>query len=313
MKNISSVFVAVDGEAKCGKTTVIEDIAAEAGYQELTFRKYSDPAGFKEWNFSEALASNVASGIAQLVESHAFENIITISAGNAFRAAALYQALLELNGDSKSEFQPIDTHELRNLLALDGIVDVLQNDSNIGRRVSTVARFTGVQALCGSLFADFALEAYQKDGGGNLVIADARDPIGHLMRNDRIGFGDNQIDPTTILPIYIDTPPDVAAERMNGDFKDNFATVVERRRLDATRDELPVVRPDGLIDNYDTWIKLLADAWSAEELAPVYRLENDRNVNLANIQYFSGNIAVLASDTAIVNYAKLSNLDQFLS
>jgi hypothetical protein len=306
MKRIKSVLVAVDGESKCGKTTVVERIATEAEYQTLTFNQFSDSEILSDWGFSPDFSSRLASNVARLNDLHSFRNIIAISAGNAFRAAALYQALCELDGDTKSEFVPDDADIIRRLLATDGITEVLQNDPNIGRRVSTVAQFAGAQALCGALFADIALEAYQQDGGGNLVIADARDPIGHLLRNNMIGIGGRQIDPTTILPIYIDTPADVAAERMSGDYNDNLAIVLERRLLDASGDELPVVRPDGLVDDFQSWTKSLAAAWSENQLAPTFCLDNGRQIQLDNIQYLGGVVAALASDTAIHSYANLT-------
>ncbi len=311
MKQIKSTFVAADGEAKCGKTTVIGHITGEAQYQADLFGQFTDAQYLEEtWNFSPDSAAGLATNVSGMLDAHGFQNIVAISAGNTYRAAALYQALLEINGVTKPAFEASDADEIRRLLAIEGIEDVLQNDPNIGASVSRVAQFAGVQSLCGALFADTALEAYQRDGGGNLVVADARDPIGHLLRNGMIGTGENQIDPSTIVPLYIDTPADVAAERMPGVYEENLIIVENRRFLDATRAELPVVRPEVLIDDFTLWEKLLAEARAEGTIPPMYRVNNNRAVDLGNIQRLGGVVATLASDIGIINYANLDIVDK---
>lgn len=306
MNQINSVLVAMDGESKCGKTTFANYIAEEATYQGLFVKNAGDPNHLIANGFSPAISMAAAPHIATIHESFGFNDIETSSAGNAFRAAAFYHAMAELSGITLQKFVPEDTGKLIGLLATEGIVDILQNDDNIAQRVSEVAQLPGAQAVCGSIFARSVLEAYQKDGGGNLVIADARDPIGHLARNNMIGTGEGQIHPSTIIPIYIDTPADVAASRLSGDYATNLAHILERRLLDATRSELPVVRPARVTDDYDFWTRSINDSLTSGQIPETYRLDNHHEIDLEHIQFLGGLIASLASDMAIYSYAKTS-------
>lgn len=287
-----SVVLALDGPAKCGKTTIVNCIAEEAILQAST------APGIIVGNPSISdikLPDRTLSKVHDLQEDLAFNAVTKISAGNVFRAAALYKALLELDGTVKSRFDSTDTAMLRGMLARPGIQDVLQNDPNVGQQVTPVSMMLGVQALCGSIFCDSVSEAYHANGGGNLVVVDARDPVGHFSRNGLLGKASDQIDPSRVIPIYIDTPPEVAASRMPGDYAANLAIVNERRLTDVTREELPVVRPPMLRDDFDGWLsEMFTDLPFRDVVLPPYCLDNGEHVGLDAIQKFSARIAQVA-------------------
>lgn len=292
-----SVVVAVDGEAECGKTTTIYGIETEALYQAslIPGMLSGDPTISDvppDW-FPEASTQSLIN-----LQGHlAFNSIAQISAGNMFRAATLYKVLLELQGQPRAQFEPADTDGVRELLLVPGIKDVLQTDPNIKNQVSPTAKLLGVQALCSAIFCDAIVEAYHADGGGNLVIVDARDPIGHLRRNAALGKGGRQIDPTSVMPIYIDTPAEVAASRGSGDYDANLARIRMRRETDTSRTELPVVRPTELLDEYGEWLRrLFTNMKDGEAPVPPFRLDNGESLGLGGIQNFSGHIAVAAQE-----------------
>jgi len=288
------MVVAFDGESKCGKTTIINAVATEAFYQASVIPSLLDGTG----GFSTATIDNVRCELSAFQEALTFNSISTISAGNMFRAAALYVSEEEKKGAMKESFDSSDLSKLRDLLAVDGIQDVLQEDPTIGRRVSSVAKMPGVQALCSSIFCDNIITSYHADGGGNLVIVDARNPVGAMQRNGIIGNGESQIMPGSILPIYIDTPTEVAAARMGGVLADKIEEVSSRRHMDATREELPVTAPEVVIDDMSIWLKQFDDSEARATVAVPYRLDNGEGVGLNNIQYFAGRIAVSAQDIA---------------
>lgn len=128
------------------------------------------------------------------------------------------------------------------------------------------------------------------------MIIDARDPVGHLMRNGSIASG--AIDLRTILPLYVSTTPEVSASRMPGDYEKNLATVRSRRLADAQRAELPVERPRAVIDIYENWVNELVRARAIGEIATPYELDNSGH-DLSTMQRFAGHIASFANDIAI--------------
>jgi hypothetical protein len=294
MKSVGSVVVAFDGESKCGKTTIINSVAAEARYQAGIIPAILD----NSQEVGRYLDEEQKKGLARLQQRLAFNNISTISAGNMFRAAAFYAITQEQRGQTVSGFNEHDVANLRELLTTDGIYDVLQNDPTVGKRVSPVAKMAGAQALCGAIFCDSVVEAYHADGGANLVIIDARDPVGTLRRNNAIGNQDRQIDPASILPIYIETPLEIAAQRMGGNLEDKITEVSSRRLVDATRDELPVVKPNNLVHSLDEWLDQFGEPIPGSAVAAPYCLNNGEGVGLENIQYFAGYIATTAQDVA---------------
>ena len=294
MNQLESVVVAVDGLSKCGKTTVIEAIEQEAAFQAGVI-----PDIFRHRGDWGNLVGNVpVQTLGELQQSLTFNSITAVSAGNAFRAAVLLAALDALNGNNKTSFNDSDYATMQELLAEPGIYDVLQHDPNIGAHVSMVAKLAGVQALCGQIATDWVQDAYTKDGGGNLVVFDARNPSDLLARHGVVGIGRGRIHPATLMPIYIDTPADVAAERLDGDYHKNLELVELRRHVDATRDEYPVVVPDVLHDDIMQWTRQFYDRTPRTEVAVPYRFDNGRETTLDNIKFFGGFVSATAQDTA---------------
>lgn len=290
--SIESVVVAIDGESKCGKTTVIDNIGEEAQFQhQIVPNVLEDP----EW--APILGPETREELQAGYNQRAFRSIITISGGNAFRAAALRVALSELIGEPKAAFTSDDESAVVEMLALPGIEDVLQNDPNIGSRVSELAQLPGIQNLCSFIIARSVQDAYHAHDGGNLVVVDARDPVGHLVRNGIVGNEARQIPVDNILPVYIDTSPEVAASRMGGDYPTNLATVIRRREADSTRDELPVIRPQHMLTDWGKWLRQFAQP--REALALPLLVPNSHEVDLENIQFLGGWLAAAAHDVAL--------------
>jgi len=266
--SLTSVVVALDGEAKCGKTTVAD------GMREVL----SDGNGLHPSIWRPDLE---------------FSQVASVSAGSMFRTVALYKALVEVGGGSVEEFTSSDSDAIEALLEEPGIHDVLQRDPNVESQVSIVAQMAGVQALCGTLFANSVLEAFNHQGGGNLVIVDARDPVERMISNGIVGNEAGLIPPGSIVPVYIDTPVEVAAQRLPGGLESNIFKLRNRRNADATRAELPVKRPDLLIDDYDEWSKmLLLDDDRDIPLAP-YRLDNGEDMPLDDLRLFNKSVTSL--------------------
>jgi hypothetical protein len=290
-KQVSSMVVAFDGPSKCGKTTFAEMVAEEARFQKsfLEGRELDD-----EWINAEQIRASVA----DWAESVNFRHISTISAGNVFRAAAYYAITEAEKGNTITSFVESDVDRLRELLAQDGIIDTLQNDPEIGKRVSPIAKFSGAQALCGTIFCDSIVEAYERDGGSNLVIVDARDPLGHLERNKILGKGIRRIPPDTVIPLYIDTPIQVAASRMSGELQDNIALIEARRRDDETRAELPVMPPEVLTEDTSGW--LLDLLRNTDTYIPTHLLaRNTEEVTLENVQFLASIVASAAHERGL--------------
>ncbi len=284
---VSSMVVAFDGPSKCGKTLFTEMVAEEARFQQRFYAGYELSDDFPR---VEILRETLADWAASV----SFQNISTISAGNVFRAAAYYVMEAEKAGRTVDSFAHADVRKLRNLLATDGVVDFLQEDEQVGRRVSSIAQFTGTQLLCGTIFCDFVVEAYERDGGSNLAIVDARDPIGHFKRNDILGDGPGKILPASVMPLYIDTPVETAASRMKGNLHDNIAIVQARRHADTTRPELPVRPPATLSDDLSSWLRALPR--TREGYIPTHFLaKNDADVAIDNIQYLASVVAACSN------------------
>lgn len=260
-----SVVIALDGESKCGKTTVIDAIAAEAEQLQL------EPS-----------------------DNAQFGSVIKVSAGNLYRGATLYKTMLEERGQTKERFEPGDAEPLKELLSQPGTEEVLQNDQAIGKQVSFVARMLGIQALCETLLCDIVLDAYHA-GSGNLVIVDGRGPVDCFSRHTMIGDQKGQIHTATIMPVYIDTPAEDAAARLKGDFTDNLAIITARRTSDSTRSELPWTAPPVLTDDFDRWVRQFDPKTATREgLATPYRFFNGEGVTLDDVQQFSGMAALAA-------------------
>lgn len=299
-KLVSSMVVAFDGPSKCGKTTYAEAVAEEARFQK---RFYEGREIDDDWPYAEQLRAKVA----DWAESITFNHISTISAGNIYRAAALYVITQEEFGNEITSFSETDVDRLRELLAEDDVIDVLQNDPEVGRRVSPTAKFAGAQALCGTLFCDYLLDAYERDGGSNLVVVDARDPLGHMRRNNLLGEGTHQIAPTSVIPLYIDTPIQVAASRMKGSLEDNVEIVRSRRHDDANRAELPVSPPEILVENFRDWVTDVSR--NSDGYIPTHYLaKNGENITLDNIQYLASLVSLAAHNRAyFINRSPLQN------
>ncbi len=302
MSELSSVLVALDGPSKCGKTTITKEIAAGAALLSAAAEIVMGAEFLDGLGLSEDAGNDLHSRMTTLQEGYCFRRISTLSAGNLFRAATLHVLNLEADHIEKQEFLPEDVIVINGLLKTPNIIERLQNDQRIGGRVSDVSRMAGIQALCGTLFAEMVVNAYHANDGASLVIADARDPVGHLIRNGKIGSARDQIRQETVLSLYVDTPPDVAAEREDGGYEESLDMVNSRRRLDAERHELPVIVPAGLIDDYSTWVRSLNKYWTLENGPPTYRLNNGREVDLDQVTHIGDIIgAHLANDIALLN------------
>jgi hypothetical protein len=293
-KLVHSMVVAFDGESKCGKTTFTEMVAKEARFQARFLR--GDELG-EDWDAGSR--QTIKEGIADWANSVNFRHISTISAGNAFRAAAYHVIRQEEKGKTVTSFTERDADTIREVLAEDGVIDILQNDPEIGKRVSSTAKLIGAQALCGTIFCDFVRDAYTSDGGSNLVIVDARDPIGHMLRNDMLGYESDQIRPASVLPIYIDTPTEIAASRMSGDITDNIRLVQDRRHADATRSELPVIRPGDVTEDLGAWLLTHLRQTSSTEVSPHFLARNNETITLDNVQRLASYVALAAHETGI--------------
>jgi len=294
MSSLHSVVVAFDGESKCGKTTVIENVAGEAQYVlcDGWYDAIDNLAGSKgPWS------DEIKQELRDVVSMGVFSNIVTISAGNAFRAAAYYVLSEEEQGITRDKFTPNDADALRHLLRSNGVIDTLQTDAAVGERVSKVAQMTGVQALCGAIFCDAIRDAYFKDDGANLVIVDGRNPVETMQRNNLVGSGAKQIRPDSILPVYIKTPTEVAAARMGGLFCKKLSEVSRRRTLDATREELPVVMPPDMVRKVGEWLRQLND--HPDGVIRPYLLDNHAEIDLEDIKYIAGVLAVASQDVGL--------------
>jgi hypothetical protein len=289
---VESVVITLDGESKAGKTAILEHIDQEATFQEGIV---SDVLASPDWE--DSLNDETRQSLQDFADTYFFKSITTVVVGEYFRAAALHLALLDLNGQHKTEFTLADEEALRDILAVDGIKDILQQDPNIGKSVSRAAQLPGVQRLCGRMMCEAVVGAFHTESSGNLVMIDARDPVGHLIRGGVIGEAEGQIPAGAIMPFYVETPPEVAASRMSGDYEERLAEVNNRRYLDATREELPVIRPGVVLTDLGAYL----DQFRAPRttIAEPLLIDNGSHTELANIQYMGGVIAGAAHDNAI--------------
>lgn len=292
----TSMIVAFDGESKCGKTTFADEVAQGAQWQKDLYRGAGLPDDMLQRMYAEPAM--------EIISHTGFNGITTISAGNVFRAAALYTLNEEKQGRVVDGFSPQDAPRLRSMLKEDGVIDILQNDDEVGRRVSRVAKFAGVQALCGTLFCDSIQEAYFADDGHNLVIVDARDPVGHMKRNNLLGNEKGKILPLSVISAYVDTPIHVAASRMSGDLDDNVRLVTERRHADATRAELPVL-PPAVTTPIREWFELMpywdgSTITSLDESLPPLHIQNGEESSLEYVKYVGD---ILAASATMASFA----------
>jgi len=303
MKQIESVVVAFDGESKCGKTTIIKAVAERAGVQATiipAIQTHAQQGLYDLGSFTEGTVEKLGF----LQEAYGFTHIQTISCGNAFRAATLYKAIREMKGERVEGFTQQDIDPVRALLKSEGIIDILQEDPNIAEQVSVVGNMPGAQNLGGTLFCDSVRRAYFKDGGANLVVVDARDPIGHMWRNQLAGQRSDQIHPSAILPVYIDTSAEASARRIEGDYEVNYRKVLERRSEDRNHHENPVVRPTEFEKTLNGWAHqaLLASSTSGETVKPYLFDNNIDDPDSLRIKGFANEIAVVAQDVAIYRH-----------
>ena len=294
MKCAESVLLAFDGKSKCGKTTISRVVTEEARWHNEV---YHETLENRKWQSMIAPADRES--IASFIQRHKFDNIEAISAGNAFRAAALLISHLEEKGQPKTSFRPEDIDDVRELLAKKGVREMVQTDPKIGKLVSHTSKLPGAQALGNTIFCDQVSEAFKRDGGANLVVVDARDPVAHLKRNDLVGSAPDQIHPGAIMPIYIDTPIAVAASWVKGDYFTAVAEICDRRLTDATRVEFPVTDPDEVIHNFDVWNAQFAPGLELTDTVAPWRFMNGPSVELPNIQWLGNLLAHAASDQAI--------------
>ncbi|HSW99715.1 MAG TPA: hypothetical protein VLH38_01635 [Patescibacteria group bacterium] len=262
-----SVVAALDGPTKTGKTRFAKEVEAAA----------------------KASGRIARANHGRQLETPSFNEIKTISAGNMFRAAAYLIKLEEERNRIKTKFVDGDTDRLREILQTEGIYHTLQTDPEVGRRVSPAAKLPGVQKLCGSLFCDAIVEAYNKDGA--LVLADARNPCGIMDRNNILG---DPIAPASIIPIHSSTPANIAAQRQAGDYKTWFDEITERREIDKSRPEYPVHPPSHLIADLAVWSAQFEDITPETGLVVAYDFDNGENTSPEALKSFAEHVAALA-------------------
>lgn len=283
MRAETSIIPAFDGPAKCGKTTIIGQVAKRAYLHDSVIAA----APHEDESLGDTNGAYVPPS------SVSFGDIYTVSAGDMFRAATLY-VIAERGRRDISRFGHDEATGIRELLAKHGMHEALQKDPEVESMVSTVAQMEGAHKVCSALFCDQIVEAYYADGGGNLVIVDARNPVEHMQHNGILGNAEGRIRPTSILPIYIDTPVDVAARRMGGDFTAQKAKIAKRRSDDSERREFPVRPPETLMHHFGEWMEQFDDPLSGDQVAVPFRLDNGRNTTLEHI----GDIADVVSAVA---------------
>lgn len=291
---LHSVVVTVDGPSKAGTTAIIERIGDAAGHQETMFSILLDQNAVVVDAGADGYDEEILSELQSRHQMATFEGVTVIRGGNFYRAAALYVMLSDLKGEPKTSLDETDADAVREILALDGIQEVLDNDPNLGRGVSDVfARYAGAQALCSTMLTDAVLNAYGEDGMGGLVIVDARDPLGHMERNSILGALPGRIDPNSIVPLYVQTPADIAGSRMPGDLDENIKLVEARRLKDATREENPVHEPTSVVKDLGGWRGELLAA-SPFDTGEPFLVVNDRRISLEDLDAL-GAIVVAAA------------------
>jgi hypothetical protein len=274
---LNSIAITLDGPSKTGKTYLTNHIAIHALSQDGVLTDLSH-----EFNDGS---------------DEAFRGVFTVSAGNIFRAAAALLVWDKKRNETKTEFNDDDVGRIREFLGNEATRQALQNDPNIEGQVSTVAQMKGVHALCGRLFCDDIAEKYNANGGGNLVIVDARGPVDHMRRNGILGNGEGQIVPASIMPIYIHTPVKIAAKREEeGSYHENLSRIKARRKLDSSRREFPVKRPDNLIDDYGAWLHQFVHPELNGDVAAPFLIKNDSGVDLGTLDVITSVLAAKARE-----------------
>jgi hypothetical protein len=290
MKQINSVVTTVDGESKVGKTVFIDAIANGATFQTQMYQEAVSPEG----PFGDLELGSTR----EWIDAVTFNGIYKVTAGNAFRAAALYVRELEAAGQTKTMFDDDDAVKLWELLGKEGAADILQTDPEIEGRVSKVAQMTGVRALCETIFCNEVTKAYNAEGGSNLVIVDARNPIAVFQRNDILGENSQQIRPNSIVPLFIDTPVGVAASRLKGDYQANVARIAQRRQDDRQRPEYPFEDPEKVIRDSRSWLRQFPHPSTMNGIALPLYIQNGPTLSIGGIHAIAERIAATAHDTA---------------
>jgi len=295
----ASVVTAGDGESRCGKTFAAEKIAVEARHQKTTLSRRLGQI------VELAPDGSATPQQAQFLGDLMFTRIVTISAGNFFRGAGLYADRLGRAGRPKATFTREDAEPLRELMVEGGILEELQTDE-AGTKASAASRLPGVLALCETVFCETVREEYHRDGGGNLVVTDARNPLEIFDRRGLMGVGQDQIDPLSVIPYYIETPAEVAAKWLGDNYEKQRANIEQRRHLDATRPEHPVTMPTNLIDDLDVWWEQFTPPRNQRMPAAPFRLVNTAGTSPEHIQWFGSEVAILAQDLALsLNHGQL--------
>ena len=271
MKTAESVLVGFDGPSKCGTTTFANAVVDQAQTLGLIF-----------------------------------DSVATYSAGNAYRAATRHVIDEEARGRKFSGLTDDDEIAVGRILMTHGIHTELQTDPVIAERVNRVAQMPNAQRICSGLFSELVARTYWGDGTrANLVVVDARDPYGVLTRNDRIGERPGQIRLASFMPVFIDTPPDLAARRMGGDYNTKLTQVLRRRREDAERPEFPVTEPEETLSDFGQWEQQFRGIKHRSELAIPLRFDNGEYTDLQDVSRFAGELAIAAQGLAFALHERL--------
>lgn len=285
----SSVLVAIDGPSKAGSTFLMSHIAEGAEFQKAHHSRQLDVMATIPGVQPETLEG------VDVLRSLMFNRISTLSAGNFFRVGALAVILRQLDGLPLTNFnEPGTADGLKQLLAIHGIEEELQTNPAIGRNVSPMSkRVPGAIAVCETVFCEAVSAAYHADGGGNLVVADGRNPLSIFERRGLLGSGEGQIDPAGIIPVYVDTKPEHAAVWLGGDYDAKLAEIIARRDTDASRPEHPVEVPSGMDGDLGHWAGQFIPGRADNSLPTVFQFRNGPGVDVMRM---GDNIATLALD-----------------
>jgi hypothetical protein len=280
----SSLVVIIDGEARCGKTSLIEAIKNGAS-------RYFERLG----KFAIHLTNR--NDRTTLLNGSMFNKVTTISAGNAYRALALAHAISAYNGDVL-DFEDEETKQgIIKMLEVEGVEEILQTDEGVARSVSNVAAMPGSQDLCRTIFTNMVSKAYNHNNGvGNLVIVDARNPLEQLVEYGVIGEEEEQIHPLRILHLFLDTP--LGALEARGV---DVTETKKRRYLDRNRKDHPFVMPNETLDRKSIPYALqhLSGLHGNCDLLPPFRVDG-ASMTLDDVEELGYKIAVLAHDLCML-------------
>jgi hypothetical protein len=306
MSELQSTVIALNGPAKCGKTTYEEFLLEAAQAQDGAIPDML--AVENEWSERVRATPELQTSLEAVNGAWGFNAIESYSNGNVFRAAAHLLIEEESLGGSRKAFDERDAEAIARIFVDPSLRERLQTHPDVANRVSTMATtMVGVQAVCNAIFCDAVQRAYNYEGGGNLVIIDARDPVGILGRHGLLGYGPGQIIPASILPAHIDNSPEVAGKRMKSDMseQDRIEYVSRRREQDMENPELkyrPPLEADCDSD-LETWMeqfnRLVKDPDGNGEVARHLWIDNGEGMTLANARSICGAIAIFAQNVAI--------------